>query len=323
MNCPICSQSIKAPLRVMRTHFSRKHPTLSESEKVALLLPMVFTTWDQVVTRYSLGVSEWELTKEFGVSLTRALEEQGIRRSHSETKRLPNYMEKISRTVSEKYGVTNISQSETIKTKKRKTCQERYGVNHYWQTTAIREKAARNTDLAFAVHRRKEGVERKYGVSNVSQVPAIAAKSKATRQQYLDTLSLEQKKARTAKARAAIKWISKPQIRVNSIFYTAGLCFIVNCPLFGFNYDLVFKDEKVIIEVNGTYWHGDPRKYKASDLIYGKEARVIWEKDKRKLEIAETHGYRVLVIWEDDLSSLSDIAIIDLWSNYAAKNNKD
>ncbi len=57
-----------------------------------------------------------------------------------------------------------------------------------------------------------------------------------------------------------------------------------------------------MIEFNGTYWHADPRKYLAEDVISRckKTAREIWNKDQHKIEIACKQGYKVYIIWEMD-----------------------
>lgn len=323
MECPICSQVINGPLRLMRVHLSRKHLGLSEIKKVSLLLGFTQTTWEEVLENYTKGVSEFELSKKHHISFTAALKEAGLRRTHSETKKLPVYQHKYSETIKNRYGVSNISQIAEIKRRKEATYLEHYGVKHNWQIPSVREKATRNTDQCNAIQQRQAGIEKKYGVKNVSQVPWIKTKQIQTRQQALDKMSLEARQRMTLKARKSISWISRPQQRVNELFASRNYSFIINCPLFGFNYDLVFKEEKIIIEVNGTYWHGDPRKYKASDLIYGKEAHQIWEKDNRKRQVAETNGYAVLVLWESDLTSLSDGDILDLWRKHASQNFKN
>jgi len=69
-----------------------------------------------------------------------------------------------------------------------------------------------------------------------------------------------------------------------------------------FIYDLKFNNK--IIEYNGDYWHANPIKYKRNDILNfprkSIKAKRIWEKDKKKIELAESQGYEVLVIWEND-----------------------
>ena len=67
----------------------------------------------------------------------------------------------------------------------------------------------------------------------------------------------------------------------------------------------IFIRPKKIIEHNGTYNHADPRKYKSDDLIreHGKliKASEIWEREKMILKQIKKKGYKILVIWENDL----------------------
>ena len=80
-----------------------------------------------------------------------------------------------------------------------------------------------------------------------------------------------------------------------------------------FAYDIIITDTNKLIEVNGDYWHGNPKLYKKSDLIMKNSSAEIsvgekWKKDKIKLNHAKTNGYEVLVIWEKDLKdNIEDI----------------
>ena len=67
----------------------------------------------------------------------------------------------------------------------------------------------------------------------------------------------------------------------------------------------IFIRPKKIIEHNGSYSHADPRKYKPDDLIreHGKmvKASEIWKREKIILKQIKKQGYKILVIWEQDL----------------------
>jgi len=65
-----------------------------------------------------------------------------------------------------------------------------------------------------------------------------------------------------------------------------------------FYYDMFINN--IIIEYNGTYWHADPRKYKATDKIRNKTAEECWMKDKFKQNLANKNGYIIFYIWESD-----------------------
>jgi very-short-patch-repair endonuclease len=68
--------------------------------------------------------------------------------------------------------------------------------------------------------------------------------------------------------------------------------------------DELNEDRKIIIEINGDYVHGNPRKYDDSFLIVIGNSKTL-AKDKRlsdqkRKESLEKLGYKVLVIWESD-----------------------
>ena len=77
------------------------------------------------------------------------------------------YVDTAKKTIQEKYGVDNASQSEEIKQKKINTSRERYGTDYPWQTKE--GKCAQ-----------KRGVFEKYGVDNISQLESVKQKKMAT-----------------------------------------------------------------------------------------------------------------------------------------------
>jgi very-short-patch-repair endonuclease len=67
-------------------------------------------------------------------------------------------------------------------------------------------------------------------------------------------------------------------------------------------YDIACEKQKKIIEVDGTYWHCDPRLYSADYVhVSGRTAQEVWEHDQRKQSLAEEHGWSVYRVKELDL----------------------
>lgn len=98
---------------------------------------------------------------------------------------------------------------------------------------------------------------------------------------------------------------SKKERKIGKILVSLGKKFSKQFNIEGerFRYDFMLKEEKLIIEFNGTYWHCDPRKYEENFFHTKKQktAKEIWEYDKQKRIHAEKNGYGYLVIWEDDI----------------------
>lgn len=68
------------------------------------------------------------------------------------------------------------------------------------------------------------------------------------------------------------------------------------------NVDVLFVNEKLVVEYFGCWWHADPRVYN-DDWIHAftrKTAKEIRMRDQRKLEQLTMLGYDVVVIWESD-----------------------
>lgn len=71
--------------------------------------------------------------------------------------------------------------------------------------------------------------------------------------------------------------------------------------------DFILEDKKTIIEVFGDFWHANPKNYDADDLVFStKRAKDVWEKDTIKKQALESVGYRVYIIWQDDINSQYD-----------------
>jgi hypothetical protein len=69
-----------------------------------------------------------------------------------------------------------------------------------------------------------------------------------------------------------------------------------------FAYDYVDIEKKKCIEFNGDFWHCNPIKFCPNDIhrVKNKKASDIWENDKNKLDLINSKGYDVLVIWESE-----------------------
>jgi very-short-patch-repair endonuclease len=64
-------------------------------------------------------------------------------------------------------------------------------------------------------------------------------------------------------------------------------------------FDIACTKTKRIVEIDGTYWHCDPRVYKATFLhVSGRTAQEIWKRDKDKQRLAESHGWTVYRVKE-------------------------
>lgn len=76
-------------------------------------------------------------------------------------------------------------------------------------------------------------------------------------------------------------------------------------------YDLFIKEENLLIEINGDYWHANPKKFNENDFIKypGKiiKAKEKWIEDEEKRKIAVQNGYRIIYFWEDELKTIKNV----------------
>jgi G:T-mismatch repair DNA endonuclease (very short patch repair protein) len=79
----------------------------------------------------------------------------------------------------------------------------------------------------------------------------------------------------------------------------AGVEYRWQFPLGRYVYDFLLP-VKVLIEVHGTYWHADPRRYEGRTLTPDQRRNQLHDLDKKLL--AASRGYRLKVGWEADLN---------------------
>jgi len=72
---------------------------------------------------------------------------------------------------------------------------------------------------------------------------------------------------------------------------------------------------KMLIEMNGNYFHANPRFYNANDKIViasnKRKVQDIWDYDAKKMKLGAYNGYKTLVLWEDEFVGMSDQEVID------------
>lgn len=65
-------------------------------------------------------------------------------------------------------------------------------------------------------------------------------------------------------------------------------------------YDFYIPDSNLIIEVDGDFWHCNPKKF--PEPKYETQKRNLI-RDKEKMEWAQENGYKLLRFWEDDINN--------------------
>lgn len=94
-----------------------------------------------------------------------------------------------------------------------------------------------------------------------------------------------------------------------------------------FQYDYILTGTNILIEINGDFWHANPEKYKASDVLHfpnghNPTAEDLWKKDKKKIALANKRGYAVITFWESFLKNDDEIIMKGIFDEIK-KHTKD
>lgn len=234
----------------------------------------------------------------------------------------------------EKYGVPNISQSEIIKQKKRETFIEHYGVDNIWKSKEYYE----TLHLLMLEKYGSKSVPNLHGNANPFGWKNLSKEKKEVREnkrikgffKWWESLTDEQKteviQKRTKKL--VVSYNSSLESKIMMGLNNLTLKFKHQFWVDRKSFDFFLWGTKILIEVNGNFWHANPLIYKANDMLrFGKieiNAESIWKKDEEKRLIAEKYGYTVLYIWESEIKGKTQPEIMKLISDkiYENKINK-
>lgn len=138
---------------------------------------------------------------------------------------------------------------------------------------------------------------------------------KARQDKWLNTLNSKpaEELARIQKAKMCKGYtISKTEMRVLNELTSHGLVdehqFVLRNEQGRRHYIYDIRVGNHLIEVNGDYWHANPRRYNAGDKIKFRGrgyvcVEDIWTRDIAKTNYAEDAGYTVHAVWESDIKN--------------------
>ena len=229
----------------------------------------------------------FSLVNEYNIpnkSLSLLFKLNGVKlKTSSEVAKQKSVRDKYKSTCLNKYGVSNVSMFDEIKEKKKETFIENYNIDNIFKTEEFKNSI---NDIMLS----------KYGVKRIGN---------------WDYLTDEQKRERIRKLNSGGP--SKLEKRIGIVLLEMGINFETQFELKGKLYDYHIKGTNILIEVNGDFWHANPRKYKNTDILPFPNKSVIaetlWVKDRKKLNIALKYGYKVLPLWEMDIRPLNDVEL--------------
>ncbi len=104
-----------------------------------------------------------------------------------------------------------------------------------------------------------------------------------------------------------------PELRTKKLLDNLGLTYHQQYPLCGYNFDFAIPEKRLLIEVNGEFFHASPLKYSESDR--NSMQKKNYRRDRRKLLAAINRGWKVMYIWESDINHRTGRVRKDLIEN--------
>lgn len=264
-------------------------------------------------------------------------------------------------------GIINVSQAEDVKSKKAETFIKNWGVDNIFKVEWFPEYIDLVMLDKYGSKRITDGEKQKETKRNFSEEKKkkIAKKQKETKEknweeeskeykdffhEYRSFLSKEifnrdeikevisrkqkelwnslseEEKYERVKHLFTIKK-SSLEVRIENILKENNVDFNPQHNIGNYFYDFIIFG-KALLEVNGDYWHANPKKYLAEDsLVFPNsrkiKAKYIWEKDMAKKSFAEEKGYKIIYIWEKDMKKMSDSEIMNFINSEVLNENKE
>lgn len=240
---------------------------------------------DEIFRLYSDGVPAYEIGRRFriGSSIYRYLRMMGVDvRGVKESVALPLCKQRRAVSNYAAHGAThNFCNSSSARTAQMERMFVEEGITNVFQRLDVKCKS-------------KQTLLARYGVDHPMRSKSIA---------------LKMSRSRGGRHGKPFGQYSKPHALVVEYLRSVGVHpvveYMIETPDRNYFFDVKVGD--LLIEVNGDYWHCNPRRYKVNDRVsfYGRvvEAGVVWAADARKTTVAVSAGYRTLTVWEYDIIS--------------------
>lgn len=253
-------------------------PILDENkEKIVKLLNEGYAT--SYIAKHSIELLGFETTNERLMFFCKRHSIQ--RRTISEAAKSSVTRSLYKDTVSKKYGdgITNVSQSNKVKEKKKQVNLGRYGVENPFQRPEIKNKI-------------KESMIEKYGVENPIHISDRKNWTHYTRltkphkkiSEWLTSVGIEHLNDIPGKFRKFNKHMNRQY-----------------CPI----PDIFIPDKNIIIEIYGDRWHMNPTIFKGTDIVRffigERTALQTWTDDKIREDHLREFVNDVIIIWESDI----------------------
>lgn len=242
--------------------------------------------------------------------------------------------DKIRQYYLENFGVTWPSQLKTVKEKVKETCKQRYGVEYVMQLKTTKEKRIQTYVKKYGVDnpsklksnrdKAKQTTKERYGdenYRNIKKQKQTITNKKLNDKNYIQNIINKRKKTCLEKYGAisplakncGVNSISKLSLRVKNILDKNNIKYTIEYKIQsdeGKNRFYDFKINNNILEINGDYYHANPKRYTEDQYLtihhIKHKVKDIWNADLIKKQLAESHGFNVIYLWEYDMKKMKD-----------------
>lgn len=216
------------------------------------------------------------------------------------------YKEKVKKTNQEKYGVDWYSQSEDFKEKAKITNTKRYGVENYNYSLNICKRTI-NTfekilkkdgyyDLGYRLISYKGNGSYEIYCPRCNKNFTISCnnnyRGRCKKYQEICTNCNPLQKHYSCGEKDVLDYVSS--------IYSGSVEENTKKIIYPYELDIYLPDLKLAIEYNGDYWHANPNLYSKDEIVNGKSASDIWEKDIEKINQCYSKDITLIVVWEND-----------------------
>lgn len=212
-------------------------------------------------------------------------------------------------------GLKEANSTNRVRKKFEETCNERYGTNNVLSKGSPHYEKRNNT------------IKQRYNVENVFQIKEVIGKIQEKTKEnksFLskkawDSLTDEERYIRLKKTILKTNSFCIPnniETKVANAFLSKQISFKFSHFVKNRQFDfLIFN--KVLIEVQGDFWHANPVFYQGTDVLSfpgkkKKTAKEIWKKDGDKQKLAEQQGYIMIYLWENEIKKKTSDEIMEL-----------
>ena len=101
-------------------------------------------------------------------------------------------------------------------------------------------------------------------------------------------------KAKALEMAGKLTW---PELEFEKLLNELGIEYRTQEIVGGKIFDFYIPSENLLVEIDGDYWHGNPKVYKKPNKMQNTNRR----NDRKKTLIAEQGGYKISRVWESDL----------------------